>query len=151
MLKKPFHVLTAIIFFAALWACANSAISEEKDSKLLEPINPRTEWESHISRMPEPVWKLFYAIKNSLDYGIITGMGEPSPEEDISEYRLVTPQLLSSVQSDFNIAQYEVRDMDYTLILVNKSNPGEKYMATRMETFSWERDGWKSLGKYVYL
>ena len=151
MLNRPFHVLTAFILIAAFWACANSAISEEKDSELPVPINPRIEWESHVSQIPEPVWKLFYAIKNSLDYGIISGMEDAPPEKDISAYRLVTPQLLSLVKSHFTIAKYEVRDMDYTLILINKSNPDEKYMATRMETFSWERDRWKSLGKYGYL
>lgn len=78
-------------------------------------------------------------------------MGEQYPKKDISEYRLVTPKLLASVQSHFRIAQYEVQEMNYTLILVNKSNPGEKYMATRIETFSWEKDSWKSLGEYVYL
>lgn len=115
------------------------------------PLIPLTPILLHFAVMPEPVWNVFHAIKDSLDCVIISDMVDPAPEKDISEYRLVAAKLLSLVQAYFGIAQYEVRAMNYTLILVNMSNPSEKYMATRIETFSWQRNAWKSLGKYVYL
>ena len=113
--------------------------------------NPRAEFENHTNKMPEPVWRLFYAIKHDLDYGVIGEDPGPRPQENILDYKSVNTELLNSVKASFTIFEYTVKDMDYKLELRSINNNSERYLATRSETFIWKRDKWVSIGGYIYL
>ena len=109
-----------------------------------------SEYEAERKKLPPLVFQLFYAVKDSLDYGYIEGHGEPpQPEASLEEYSRVTSELLETFEKEYQILQYERIGDDYVLIVSSKANPQEKYKATRMEKYVFSNEQWKSLGGYL--
>jgi hypothetical protein len=100
--------------------------------------------------LPSDVYSLFYAIKNSLDYGYIEGVSEPNfPKKELVDYRRVGEESLTRLRESYVIETYEASKEDYILILASKSG-ANKYKATRM-TMSYLKDNeWIELGGYYY-
>ena len=102
--------------------------------------------------IPVDVWNLFYAVKNSLDYGVVPkGQTIPGPLKKLTDYRRVTPALLNRADQSFSVGSYSVSGGDYELVVVNRTNPAIRFKATRSAMFVWRSDHWEMVGKYVYL
>ena len=106
-------------------------------------------FEAQTKKMPEPVWRLFYAVKESLDYGFLDE--ELAPKENLADYERVTPDLLALVNESFEIHDYLIYGMGYSLELRNLKDQSKRYLATRSEMFEWKGGTWVSLGEYVYV
>jgi len=93
MPKCGSNIIVLFSFFIAVVSCA----SHTQDS-----FNPKAEWDAHVSKMPEPVWRLFYAVKHDLDYGFIDGVDTLPPKSQLSWYESVTSGLLAQVEASFS-------------------------------------------------
>ncbi len=104
------------------------------------------------SKFPEPLFEFFYAVKNSLDYGVIEEIeGKRKPLRRLRDYSRVTRGLLKRVTAEFEIDRYAPSGDDYEIIVHQRSAPDERFRATRMETFVWHNGRWESLGGYIYF
>lgn len=113
--------------------------------------NPLDQLEKEKQLLPEPVFDLFYAVKNSLDYGHIDGYStETSPKTELTDYSRVSQKLLKEVTKSYEILSYEIKGDDYILLLKSKTDEVQ-YKATRHEKFKLTDKGWVSLGKYIYF
>lgn len=109
-----------------------------------------SEYEAEKQKLPPLVFELFYAVKDSLDYGYIEGHEDPpQPKASLQDYSRVTPELLEAFEKEYQIIQYERIDDDYVLIVSTKAHPQEKYKATRMEKYVFANGQWESLGGYL--
>lgn len=97
---------------------------------------------------PQAVCNLFYAVKDSLDYGIDK---HPRPAQRIEDHKRVTSELLERLNREFQILEYRPVGMNYELVVVRRSDPSEKYRATRDAKFRWVDGKWVSLGGYLYF
>ena len=100
--------------------------------------------------LPHDVYMLFYAIKNSLDYGYIEGVSEPNfPKKNLVDYRSVGEEFLTRLNDSYTIETYEATKEDYLIVLVSK-NGSTKYRATRMTKAYLKDNEWIELGGYYY-
>ena len=143
-MTKDIRPIIAVLFLtiSATVSCA---------SRGPEVSGPKETFEAHIKKMPEPVWRLFYAVKEDLDYGSIFGDEQRGPEANLSDYKRVTPEILAAVNESFEIHEYSVDGMEYRLELRSLKDQSTRYLATRAETFEWKSGKWVSLGKYAYV
>ena len=142
--------LSIIIIF--IFLAPYSPFSEPQNSSPQSTEYPMPEYEAERKKLPPLVFELFYAVKDSLDYGWVEGHGEPPlPEASLQEYSRVTSELLEAFEKEYQILKYERIDDDYVLIVSSKSNPQEKYKATRMEKYELSNGQWRSLGGYLYF
>ncbi len=111
--------------------------------------DPATDLEKEREQLPTPVFDLFYAIKDSLDYGVIGEMREPLP--DYKQYSRVTQAILEKLSHEWEVVSYSVSGSDYEITVQSKDDPLTKYKGTRMEKFKWADGGWVSLGGYLYI
>lgn len=102
--------------------------------------------------IPIDVWDLFYAVKDSLDYGVIPqGHSNPSPLKNLANYHRVTPGLLTRLGQTFLVESYDVSGENYELVVVCRSDSAIRFKATRSAMFVWRYDHWDLVGEYVYL
>ena len=99
--------------------------------------------------LPTSVFDLFYAIKNSLDYGAVGEMRQPLP--DYKQYSRVTQAIIDTLSLEWEVVGYSVSGAEYEIIVQKKDTPLTKYKGSRMEKFKWEDGGWVSLGGYLYI
>ena len=140
--------LSIIIVIILLAPCFS--FSEAQDSSPKSTESSLSEYEAEKGKLPPLVFELFYAVKDSLDYGYIEGHEElPQPKANLEEYSRVTSELLGAFEKEYQILQYERIGDDYVLIVASKANPQEKYKATRMEKYVFSNGQWESLGGYL--
>ena len=99
--------------------------------------------------LPLPVCELFYAVKESLDYGVLGK--ERQPLENLTDYRRVTPELLQRLKQDFIVTSYRRKGNSYELIVTSRADSETRYRATRMIKYRWHDGTWVSLGGYLYF
>jgi len=112
------------------------------------PVAPQDVLAAELSKLPKPVFDLFYALKNSLDYGIEKGR---RPPKRLDQYRRVAPEFLAAFKREYRVSRYRVLGDDYELIVRRRSDRSERYRATRTEKFVWKAGRWESLGGYYYF
>ena len=119
----------------------------------------RSPYEIEKRLLPPEVHELFYAVKDSLDYAVVTGdmtgpfeemPEDPSPQESLTDYDRVTPQLLNRFGQTFVVELYAVDGWNYELIVLRRSRPDEKYRATRERMFRWVESRWEPIGPYLH-
>lgn len=141
-MKKDIRTIIAVLLLtiSTIVSCA---------SRKPEVVLSKAMFEAQTGNMPEPVWRLFYAVKESLDYGLCDE--ERAPKEDPADYERVTAEILALVKDSFEIFEYSVEGMEYRMELRSQKDQSKRYLATRSETFEWKRGKWVSLGEYVYV
>ena len=134
-------MLTAFVVILALTSAVNTPVppAEPEPLETAQCIHPH---------LPQPVCELFYAIKESLDYGMGT---KHRPFKKLTDYPRVTKELLERVNQEFRVTLYQPVGDDYQLIVTSRSNSEERYRATRMVKCWWHDDHWVSLGGYLYF
>jgi len=143
-------VKTAILIPVLLLVLAPLGSPQMVDHEFRQPGLEEAERQKKV--IPIDVWDLFYAVKESLDFGVVPqGHPTPSPEENIAKYRRVTLDLLTRFSRSFSVESYGVSGEDYELVVVCQSDPAIRFKATRSTMFVWRGDRWDIVGKYVYL
>lgn len=140
--------IIVVFMMIAFYSCS----FEHKSSSQESPENYMSEYKAEEEKLPKLVFQLFYAVKDSLDYGDIQGQEkQPQPKVRLTEYSRVTSEFLESFKEKYQVEKYERIGDDYVLIVSNKANTLEKYKATRMEKFLFQNGKWISLGGYLYF
>ena len=140
-------ITIVIILLAPCFSFSETHVSSPKSAEY-----SMSEYKAEKKKLTPLVFELFYAVKNSLDYGWVEGHGEPpQPKSNLEEYSRVTSELLEAFEKEYHILQYERIGDDYVLIVSSKTNPQEKYKATRMEKYVLSNGQWESLGGYLYF
>ncbi len=110
-----------------------------------------SKYNKQASIIPEPGLRIFYAVKNSLDYGRIDGEECLEPKANILNYSQVTNELLENLNKQFKIDKYSYNDSTYEIIIIGIKNPNKKFKANRNKMFIWKNGNWISIGGYIYL
>lgn len=148
-----------LVFCATLMvsACAKNAVLPDVSKQQLQKIT--SPYVIEKKNLPEVVHRLFYAVKDSLDYASVTGgingalenlPDEPLPKKALEEYERVTDGLLKEFNSSFIVEKYVAEEWDYELIVQNRKNINERYKATRVQMFRFDEGEWKALGVYLH-
>lgn len=139
-------ILIPLLLMLSFFCFAEANDSSEKSAEYY-----KSQYEVEKKKLPKLVFQLFYAVKESLDYGRTDGEGEqPKPKGHLSEYSRVTEDLIKAFNKEYQIEKYDCVGDDYVLIVSRKGNVQEKYKATRMEKFVLLNGNWESLGSYLY-
>lgn len=149
-----FSMFCAIILLCACSEDSSSTdIFEEQSKQITSP------YVVEKSKLPEIVHRLFYAVKDSLDYASVTGgingklediPDDPPPKESLEEYERVTNSLLEEVNRSFIIERYSSEKWNYELIVQARKDKEERYKATRIQMFRFDEGEWKPLGVYLH-
>lgn len=119
----------------------------------------RNPYEIEKKRLPPEVRQLFYAVKDSLDYAVVTGdvdgpftevPEDPPPQASLADYARVTEEVLERFEEDFAVERYRAGRWDYELVVSRRSRPEEKYKATRGQMFRLMDGRWQSIGPYLH-
>lgn len=131
--------------FLAVLLMATVTLAQSND----EPAGLEERLASEHQKLPGLVFDLFYAVKDSLDYGAVDE--DAAPAEELLGYRRVTAELLTAFEVDWEIETYRVSGDDYELIVRSRSDGTARYKATRMRRYEWCSDRWNDLGGYLYF
>lgn len=158
MAQTDMRILLSVFCTMALSpAYADDAVPTDAVDPRIETVTPPYALEKKL--LPKVIFRLFYAVKESLDYASVTGdiYGEfedipedPPPKETLEEYERVTRDLLEEVDRSFIIEKYATAEWDYELVVRNRKNKEEKYKASRIKMFRFNKGEWESLGMYSY-
>jgi hypothetical protein len=152
-----------IVILSLFWIIATSpGCTGKSELGRLHEVPPQKIESPYVlekKKLPGKVHRLFYAVKDSLDYASITGdingpfedvPDDPPPKKTLAEYERVTDSLLEDFNREFVVERYIAKDWDYELIVKKRENPNEKYKATRIQTFRFENGEWRSIGLYLH-
>ena len=140
-----------------LFGCAKDTVSEDISERQSERI--ASPYAIEKSNLPEIVHRLFYAVKDSLDYASVTGgingeledvPDDPQPKKSLEEYERVTNSLIEEFNRSFIVKKYSAEEWDYELVVQSRKNKEERYKATRIKMFRFDGGEWKPLGVYLH-
>jgi hypothetical protein len=143
----PSPLVGALLAAAVLCpACAHGPGSAHPSPSLPE----LREAEVQKRQIPEVVWNLFYAVKESIDPVVVVGP-PASPAPALEDYSRVSTELLDRLGVSFSVESYTVNGSDYELIVRSRHDPESRFRATRELMYTWHNAHWEPVGGYLHI
>lgn len=99
------------------------------------------------TNMPADIFHLFYAAKDSVDYGLAKRRGVPA---DLRHFDRINRTMLEECSRRWTLS-YTKKNADYEIVAVAFKDRSVRYRATRQAIYQGSASGWIKIAEYCYF